>query len=81
MYSVVLQLYSVSFMAALNMRPYLKQNVDQALVNSDSFPMVGSPRNQAHFANVNIFKETVIRHDSRRDNDKDEMQWDGAERV
>jgi hypothetical protein len=76
MYCVIVQLYANSFMASLNMRPYLRQHhhttTEDAYQSNGSQP--ASPRPHAH---VNIFKETSSHSDLRVSKDKKEIHWSG----
>jgi hypothetical protein len=84
MYCVIVQLYGNSFMAALNMRPYLRQTgqtrfEETMRCNGD---LALSPlRRTHHIASVNIFKETTIHTDSHTSVTDGKTQWNGSVEV
>jgi hypothetical protein len=76
MYCVIVQLYANSFMASLNMRPYLRQHhhtdTEDTYQSNSSLPTSPSPR-----AHVNIFKEISSHSDLCVSKEKKDIQWNG----
>jgi hypothetical protein len=74
MYCVIVQLYANSFMASLNMRPYLRQHhhttIEDIYLSNSNLPT--SPRSHEH---VDIFKETSSHSDLRVSKDKEDIKW------
>jgi hypothetical protein len=81
MYTVTIQLYANSFMAGLNMRPFFRQgrNISGEDTAHSNGSLVMSPMSRGNVANVNVFKETTIDRDSRKDVDDSKVQWGLAE--
>jgi hypothetical protein len=84
MYCVIVQLYGNSFMAALNMRPYLRQTGQTRLedtVRCDGDLALSPLQRTHHIATVNVFKETTVHRDLHLDVTDGKTQWNGPIEV